>query len=161
MLYRAVVTLVTLSLTIGSAIAVSEVIAAASSPQAPQRLAQLQKTRLQKSSKESWLRDLNLTPNQLRKIREIRNQYRDRLNQQRGAVLQAQRELKALMATNASAEQIRQKFDQVQVLKQALNDTRMESMIAIRGVLNPEQRQKLNAVLQQYSKSRNRDRAQF
>lgn len=102
-----------------------------------------------RSVKTDWLRDLNLSPEQIQKIQEIRSQYQERLNEQKQAVRQAQQELKQLMASKASTERIRQKFDQLQDLKQKLGNTRMEVMLAIRNVLNPEQRQKLNAVLKQ------------
>lgn len=157
MSYRAVVTLTALLLGVGSAIAAGELSAAAFSLQDSQMLAQAPKPRTQRPSRDNWLRELDLSQEQIQKIRDIRNQYRNRITQQRQAVLQAQRELKALMVGNASAEQMRQKFDQVQTLRQTLNDTRMESMIAIRNVLNPEQRQKLSEVLQQYGKA-GRDR---
>ena len=95
----------------------------------------------------NWLKELNLSSEQLEKIREIRKQYQGQLTEQRQAAWQAQQQLNQLMATNAPTEQIRQKFDQVQALKQKLGDTRMESMLAIRNVLNAEQRQKLNAII--------------
>jgi Spy/CpxP family protein refolding chaperone len=96
-----------------------------------------------------WLKDLNLSQEQLQKIREIRQQYQERFSQRRQAVSQAQQELKDLMAGNASAEQIRQKFSQVQTLQQQLADLRMESLLAIRAILTPEQRQKLTEVMRQ------------
>ena len=98
----------------------------------------------------NWLKELNLSSEQLEKIREIRKQYQGQLTEQRQAARQAQQQLNQLnqlMATNAPTEQIRQKFDQVQTLKQKLGDTRTESMLAIRNVLNAEQRQKLNAII--------------
>lgn len=102
-----------------------------------------------RSTQANWLRGLNLSPEQVQQIQEIRNQYQERLTTQQQAVRQTQQELKQLMASNASAEQIRQKFDQLQSLKQRLGETRMESMLAIRNVLNSEQRQKLNEIVRQ------------
>lgn len=153
MLYRAVVTLTALLLSAGGAIAASEGTVLASSLQSSQPFLQAQRSRSQRPSRDNWLQELNLSQEQLQQIREIRNQYRTRIAQQRQAVLQAQRELKSLMVSNASADQMRQKFDQVQALRQTLNDSRMESMIAIRNVLNPEQRQKMSEVLQQYGRA--------
>ncbi|MDX2232171.1 MAG: Spy/CpxP family protein refolding chaperone [Leptolyngbyaceae cyanobacterium bins.349] len=102
----------------------------------------------------NWLRELNLTAEQIQKIQDIRQQYQARLTEQRQAVRQAQQELKQLMASNASTARIREKFDQMQTLKQKLGDTRMESMLAIRNVLNPEQRQKLNDIIRQRGRDR-------
>lgn len=104
--------------------------------------------------KENWLQELNLSKEQIQKIQQIRRQYQARLTQQRQAVKQAQQSLKDMMASeNASSEQIRQKFSQVQTLQQTLADTRMESMLAIRSVLNVEQRQKLTELMRQSGKS--------
>jgi Spy/CpxP family protein refolding chaperone len=102
-----------------------------------------------RGAERGWLKDLNLSSEQIQKIRQIRGQYQGRLTQQRQAVQQAQQELKELMAGNASTEQVRQKFEQVQRLRQEQTNTRMESMLAIRGVLNPEQRQKLADLMRQ------------
>ena len=100
--------------------------------------------------KENWLQELNLNKEQIQKIQQIRRQYQDRLTQQRQSVKQAQQSLKDLMASkDASSEQIRQKFNQVQTLQQTLADTRMESMLAIRNVLTIEQRQKLTEFMRQ------------
>ncbi len=110
------------------------------------------RSRLQK--KENWLQELNLTKEQIQKIQAIRRQYQDRLTQQRQSVKQAQQSLKDLMASgNASSEQIRQQFNQVQALQQTLADTRMESMLAIRTVLTGEQRQKLTELMRQPEKT--------
>jgi periplasmic protein CpxP/Spy len=105
--------------------------------------------KLQQQELRGWLRELNLSTDQLQQIRQIRNQYQGRLTQQRQAVQQGQQELKQLMAGNASTEQVRQKFEQVQRLREELQKTRMESMLAIRKVLNPEQRQKLAELMKQ------------
>ena len=84
-----------------------------------------------------WLRELNLNANQMRQIQAIRQQYQSQLNQERQALQQASQELRQLMTTNASADQIRQK----------LANTRLDSMLAIRTVLNPQQRQKLGELM--------------
>lgn len=102
-----------------------------------------------------WLRELNLNANQVRQIQAIRQQYQNQLNQERQALQQANQELRQLMTTNASADQIRQKFTQVQSLRQKLANTRLDSMLAIRNVLNPQQRQKLGEVLGRKGKQLN------
>jgi periplasmic protein CpxP/Spy len=100
-------------------------------------------------ARDRWIKELNLSREQIQKIREIRDRYQDRLTQQRQAARQAQRELRELMSGNASTEQIRQKHEQVQTFQKELETTRMESMLAIREVLNPEQRQKLAETMRQ------------
>jgi len=147
MLIRPVSSFGAVAITLGSAIALTPPVALVSSA-ISQPIAQAQSNQHQVAER-GWLKELNLSPEQIQQIRQIRGQYQGRLTQQRQAVQQAQQELKDLMAGNASTEQVRQKFDQVQRLRQELTNTRMESMLAIRGVLNPEQRQKLAELMRQ------------
>jgi periplasmic protein CpxP/Spy len=90
-----------------------------------------------------WLKDLNLSPDQMRQMQEIRGRYREQISQQRQSMRQAQQELRSLMASNAPADQVRQKYNQVRGLKQKLADTQFDSMLAMREILTLEQRQKL------------------
>jgi periplasmic protein CpxP/Spy len=152
MSYRSVPVIIALLLSLGSAAALP--ISAASCMTLAQADTQSsQRSRPQR--KENWLQDLNLNKEQIQKIQVIRRQYQDRLTQQRQSVKQAQQILKDLMASgNASSEQIRQKFNQVQTLQRSLADTRMESMLAIRNVLTVEQRQKLTELMRQSGKPR-------
>lgn len=151
MVIRPVSTLAALLMTVGSAIVLIPPIAVISSA-ASQSFAQTP-PQPRRGEMKGWLKQLNLSAEQIQKIKQIRSQYQGQLTQQRQAVQQAQRELKELMAGNASTEQVRQKFDQVQRLRQELADTRMESMLAIRKILNPEQRQKLADLMRQRGNS--------
>lgn len=93
--------------------------------------------------KDGWLKDLNLSADQVQKMRAIRGQYQDKINQGRQAVRQARQELQELMAGDATEAQIREKYNQVKGLKQQVADAQFESILATRNVLNPEQRRKL------------------
>lgn len=97
-----------------------------------------------------WLKDLNLTPEQVQKIRALRNQDQNRLSQQRRALRQAHQELRELMASNAPAEQVRQKYDQVKALRQQLGDAQFNNMLAMRELLTPEQRRKFADQMQRH-----------
>ncbi|MGV0028255.1 Spy/CpxP family protein refolding chaperone [Phormidesmis priestleyi] len=96
-----------------------------------------------------WLRDLDLSADQMQKIRSIRGQYQDKLMSQRQAARQAQRELRILMAGDASVEEIRQKYREVQTLHQQVADTQFNSMLEMRQVLTPQQRQKFAERMEQ------------
>lgn len=89
-----------------------------------------------------WLQELNLTPQQIQQIKTIRNQSKNQLAQQQQAVRQAQQELEALMASSASKDKVRTKYNQLKTLRQQLCDTQFENTLAIREILNAEQRQK-------------------
>lgn len=89
-----------------------------------------------------WLKDLNLSADQIQKMRAIRNQYQDKISKGRQSVRQGRQELQALMAGDATEAQIREKYSQVKTLKQQVADAQFESILATRNVLNPEQRRK-------------------
>ncbi|MEH2111073.1 Spy/CpxP family protein refolding chaperone [Nostoc sp.] len=89
-----------------------------------------------------WLKDLNLTSQQLQQIKQIRNQSKQQIAQKSQEIRQGQQELHDLMAGTATKEQVRSKYNQINLLKQQLSDTQFENTLAIREILNPEQRQK-------------------
>ncbi|EKQ68997.1 hypothetical protein OsccyDRAFT_1600 [Leptolyngbyaceae cyanobacterium JSC-12] len=157
MFARSMAAIATLLITVGGTVTLTDAIVLADSAQIPLRLTQSQR----RPARADWLRELNLSQEQVQKIQEIRNRYEGRLTEQRQAVRQAQQELKQLMAGNASAEQLRPKFDQLQALKQKLSDTRMESMLAIREVLTSEQRQQLSQIIKQRGGKRDRMESPF
>ncbi|MGA7932696.1 MAG: Spy/CpxP family protein refolding chaperone [Kovacikia sp.] len=92
------------------------------------------------TDKQGWLKDLNLTSEQIQKIQAIRNRYKDQFSKQRQAVQQSQRELRDLMAGSASADQIQQKYKQFQGLKQQFASARFNSMLEVRETLTLDQR---------------------
>jgi Spy/CpxP family protein refolding chaperone len=120
----------------GGAIAIANPISQFSPPvaQAPAELPRM--------GKGGWLRDLDLTPDQIEQIRQIRSQRKDQLSRQRQAMRQAMQELRQLMAGDASADQIRQKYDEVKSLRLKVADAQFDNLLAIREVLTPEQRRK-------------------
>ncbi|MEH1817801.1 MAG: Spy/CpxP family protein refolding chaperone [Nostoc sp.] len=89
-----------------------------------------------------WLKDLNLTSQQLQQIKQIRNQSKQQIAQKSQEIRQGQQELHDLIAGTATKEQVRGKYNQINLLKQQLSDTQFENTLAIREILNPEQRQK-------------------
>jgi Spy/CpxP family protein refolding chaperone len=89
-----------------------------------------------------WLKDLNLTSQQLQKIKEIRNQSKQQIVRKSQEIRQRQQELHDLIAGTATKEQVRGKYNQIELIKQQLADTQFENTLAIREILNPEQRQK-------------------
>lgn len=89
-----------------------------------------------------WLKDLNLTSQQLQKIKEIRNQSKQQIAQKSQEIRQGQQELHDLIVGTATKEQVRGKYNQIKLVKQQLADMQFENTLAIREILNPEQRQK-------------------
>lgn len=89
------------------------------------------------------LRQLNLSNQQLLEIRRIRNEYSSRIQPLQEQMRQQVRELQQLLASNAPAQELRQKQAQISQLHQQLASLRFEQTLAIREVLTPAQRQQL------------------
>ncbi|MFN4280277.1 Spy/CpxP family protein refolding chaperone [Thermosynechococcus sp.] len=95
------------------------------------------------------LENLNLTPEQRQRLQAVRQQYQSQMEQTRTQLRQAKAELRQMMSGNASEDQIRSKHQQVRQLDNQLASLRFESMLAMRGILTPEQRQALASQMQQ------------
>ncbi len=103
------------------------------------------------------MEQLNLTSDQKQKLQSIHSQYKDRISQRKQVVRQASQELKNLMTGNASTDEIRAKHKQVQNLRQQLEEVSFESMLAMRDVLTPDQRNQFAQLMEQRrANSRNR-----
>jgi periplasmic protein CpxP/Spy len=94
---------------------------------------------------QGWLKNLNLTAKQLEQIQAIRNKSKNDIPPKRQGVQKAKQELETLMASTAPQQEIRTKYKLLKTLRQELNDAQFESTLAIREILNPEQRQKYAA----------------
>ncbi len=96
----------------------------------------------QRRPQAGWLEKLNLTREQAEKIKNIRNQSQAEIKPKRDAVRQAQVELRNLLAGNAPQQQVTDKYKQLETLKQQLAEVQFKNTLAIREILNPDQRQK-------------------
>ncbi len=96
------------------------------------------------------LRDLNLSSDQVQKIKQIRDRYSQQMRSDRDQVRQAQQELNTLMAGNATDDQIRSKYAQVKDLRSKVSDAQFNSMLEIRNVLTADQRQKFAQQMQRH-----------
>lgn len=131
--------LVVLALSLGGAVAFTQL-----NPLQPQAIAQNRgESDRPDKGMPRWIQDLNLTPEQTQQMQAIRDRYKDQMTQRAQALRQAQRELGDLMAGDASKDQIRTKYNQVQTLKQQLGQVRFESMLEMRDVLTSEQRRQM------------------
>ncbi len=95
------------------------------------------------------IQELNLSEEQKQQLQAIEQHYRGQMNQQYQKLLPAQQELGGLMAGTASQSQIRDKYRQVEALRQQLGGLRLECMLAMREVLTPTQRSRYAQLMQQ------------
>lgn len=119
-----------------------------SSSAAAQMVAQNPARPNRRPGKGNFLRELNLTPQQMQKMQAVREQYKGQIRQQNQALRQAQQTLQNLMAGTASKEQVRSQYRQVAALRQQLAELNFNSILEIREVLTPEQRRKFADLMQ-------------
>jgi Spy/CpxP family protein refolding chaperone len=100
-----------------------------------------------KSKEPELFKSLNLSTSQVNRMQEIRQKYKNRIEARHKDLRQAYRELQRLMAGNGNASQIRVKHNQVQNLQNQLGNLRLESLLEMRSVLTPIQRQKLAQIM--------------
>ena len=86
------------------------------------------------------LQQLDLTPEQSQKIEAIHQQFHTE-NETLYQEMQANhQQMRSLLASDASSEQLRQQHQKIQDLHQQLGGKRFESMLQVREILTPEQR---------------------
>jgi periplasmic protein CpxP/Spy len=100
------------------------------------------------------VKELNLSPDQIQRLQQVRKNSQGKTKESRQALRTAKQELTQLLQGNASSDQIRQKRQQVQSLQQEVADSNFENTLAIREILTPEQRVKLQQLLQQRRQNR-------
>jgi Spy/CpxP family protein refolding chaperone len=88
---------------------------------------------------------LNLTPEQIQKMRSIRQQYKDSIREQQRSVREARRAMQQNFGSASPSSAVLSEFQAVQQKQQSLNQLRFKSLLAIREVLTPTQRQQLAA----------------
>ena len=140
---------------VGSALALNEV--QFNSPEiVAQRSSRTDEARSAGSWEARWIEELDLSADQSESIQAIREESRETMAPLREQLQQAREQLRSQMASDTSANQLRQQHGQVQALQQALGEQRFESMLAIREVLTPEQRTRMAELVEQHWGQRGR-----
>ncbi|PZV10891.1 MAG: hypothetical protein DCF20_20595 [Pseudanabaena sp.] len=94
------------------------------------------------------LKQLNLSTEQLQKIKAIRDRDLAQIRELAQQSRQANKELRDLLAGSESSDVIRAKHIQVLNLQQELRKQHFERMLAMREILTPEQRSQLKEIMQ-------------
>jgi periplasmic protein CpxP/Spy len=95
------------------------------------------------------VKELNLSRDQIQRIQKLRADAQGKTKERRQALRLARQELNQLLQGNASADLVRQKRQQVQSLQREVADNNFENTLAIREMLTPDQRVKLQQLIQQ------------
>jgi periplasmic protein CpxP/Spy len=99
-------------------------------------------------------KELNLSGDQIQKLQQLRKNAQGKTKERRQTLQAAKQELNQLIQGNASTDQVRQKRQQVQSLQREIADTNFEQTLAIREILTPEQRIKLQQIIEQRRQNR-------
>jgi len=106
------------------------------------------------------LKQLNLSPEQLQKLKTIRDRNPNRMRELAQQSRQANKELRDLLVSTESSDAIRAKHTQVLSLQQELQKQHFERMLSMREILTPQQRSQLNEIMQKNRPSHMKDRIQ-
>jgi periplasmic protein CpxP/Spy len=99
-------------------------------------------------------KELNLSGDQIQKLQQLRKDAQGKNKERRQTLQVAKKELNQLIQGSASTDQVRQKRQQVQSLQREIADTNFENTLAIREILTPEQRVKLQQIMAQRRQNR-------
>ena len=106
------------------------------------------------------LKQLNLSPEQLQKLKTIRDRAPNRMRELAQQSRQANKELRDLLVSAESSDAIRAKHTQVLSLQQELQKQHFERMLSMREILTPQQRSQLNEIMQKNRPNHPKDRIQ-
>jgi periplasmic protein CpxP/Spy len=110
---------------------------------APQTDAGNQTKRVRSQKLGQLFQNLNLTPEQTQKLKSIRQEYKNPIREQQRNLREARQAMQQMIGSNAPASNVLSKFQEVQQMQQSLNQLRFKSLLAMREVLTPTQRQQL------------------
>ncbi len=103
----------------------------------------------QLAEKKGGLEQLNLTPEQQQEIQAIRDRYQTQTQASRDQMRQNMERMSQMMNGNTSDSDLQNQHNQILQARQQMGQMRFEQMLAIRNVLNPEQREQFAQLMQQ------------
>jgi periplasmic protein CpxP/Spy len=86
---------------------------------------------------------LNLTPDQRKKLKSVQQEYQGQIREQQRNVHEARQTMQQMLGNNTPSARVLAKFQDVQQMQQSLGELRFKSLLAMREVLTPAQRQEL------------------
>lgn len=95
----------------------------------------------------SLLQQLNLSSEQQQQIKQIHLQYRQKITNKKNIIARLQQQLSDMMVGTEPVELLRAKNKQLNVLHQEVGLLHFESMLAIREILTPQQREKFRKIV--------------
>lgn len=90
-----------------------------------------------------FFQSLNLTPDQRKKLKSVQQQYQGQIREQQRNVQEARQTMQQMLGNNTPSATVLAKFQDLQQMQQSLGQLRFKSLLAMREVLTPTQRQEL------------------
>jgi periplasmic protein CpxP/Spy len=116
---------------------------------------------LKMGNQGGMLRSLNLSGEQRRQLKTARQNFQPRIRERRLNMQQVQSELDGMLAGNDSDETLKAKFQQLSQARQEMQQLQFESVLAMRQVLTPSQRQQFSqSMVQRREMQQNRKNPQ-
>ncbi|MGB7445013.1 MAG: periplasmic heavy metal sensor [Coleofasciculaceae cyanobacterium] len=138
-------------------LALGGAVALADPPHSPS-LAQNSEMPDRRARQPGLMEELNLSQEQKQEMEAIHFRNKDQIAQLQQELHQAQQELKELMTSSASTEEIRAKHKEAQNLQLQLGGLRFESLLAMREVMTQQQRLRFAELMQVRSQRFNEER---
>lgn len=155
MSFRRISLLTVLLLSLSATSAFAETYASFSSSETPQFMAQrfgngpgFRGGRRQRRGGDV-MEAIDITEDQKTELKSIRSQYQPRIEQTEDALSTAYQTLREMMIDNTSSGELRRQYEQAQGLLQEMSDLRFESMLEMRDVLTPEQREEFAELMEE------------
>jgi Spy/CpxP family protein refolding chaperone len=95
------------------------------------------------------IEQLNLSQEQTQELVSIREKYKPRFRSLREQMRKAHEEMRQMMTGNVSQAELRAKNEEINQLNQKIDELRFESLLEMREVLTPEQRQEFAQIMEQ------------
>jgi Spy/CpxP family protein refolding chaperone len=103
-----------------------------------------------------WARNLNLSAEQRSRLKTVNQQARNQGETLHQQLMAAEKQLRSRLQSNASIDQLRQQHQEVQKLRQQLDNNHFEALLGERQVLTSEQLAKVIQEFQAIQEFRNR-----
>ena len=107
---------------------------------------------------ERFMEKLNLTTDQRNKMTQIRNKYQPQFTSLREQIRNERNTLSQMMRDNQNEDKMRSQHQKIVSLNQQIQNLRFESMLEMRKVLTPEQREQWAKMMEDGRMSRGRNR---
>ncbi len=97
-----------------------------------------------------WSKDINLSNQQIEQIKTLHEQSQKDTESLRQQLHQAEDQMRSLLESDAPMDKLQQQHQQIQTLRQQLDDKHFQMMVAENKLLTPAQRSQISKFMQQH-----------